>query len=172
MQHQVFLSIGSNYQRKLHLKQCYECLRQTFSDIIYSHIYQSVAVGAPAPSYYNQVICVLTTQDMIDCWHTIKNIEKDCGRIKNRRATRHLIPIDIDLLLYDSHICDTAPILPHPDMLTKTYILKPLCDLIPQKRHPVTQRTYYQHWLAIQSNTQSLASIKNLSQQKEDDLCR
>jgi 2-amino-4-hydroxy-6-hydroxymethyldihydropteridine diphosphokinase len=52
-------------------------------------------------------------------------------------------PIDLDLLDYRGEIASGGPgraILPHPRMAGRAFVLRPLADLAPDWRHPVTRR--------------------------------
>lgn len=46
--------------------------------------------------------------------------------------------IDLDLLDHDGRIAQAGPILPHPRLHERAFVLLPLRDLAPDWRHPVT----------------------------------
>lgn len=58
----------------------------------------------------------------------------------NRVRTIHWGPrtLDLDIVFYDSLVMETAElIIPHPDMHNRKFVLQPLCELAPYKRHPL-----------------------------------
>ena len=51
-------------------------------------------------------------------------------------------PIDIDILFYDDEVIDSERLtVPHPLMGEREFALVPLCEIMRQRRHPVTGRT-------------------------------
>ena len=60
------------------------------------------------------------------------------GRIRStRNAPRTL---DLDLLDYDGLVQDCPPLLPHPRIAQRGFVLVPLAEVAPHWRHPVTGR--------------------------------
>jgi 2-amino-4-hydroxy-6-hydroxymethyldihydropteridine diphosphokinase len=62
-----------------------------------------------------------------------------------RRRARSLAPrtLDLDLLLYGDARSGSALLsLPHPRMHLRRFVLAPLCELVPEARHPVLDKTY------------------------------
>ena len=51
--------------------------------------------------------------------------------------------VDLDLLAYEGVVLagPEAPILPHPRLQDRAFVLFPLRDIAPQWRHPVTRET-------------------------------
>ena len=50
--------------------------------------------------------------------------------------------LDLDILLYDDEILETEDlIIPHVEMHKREFVLKPLSEIAPYKRHPVYQKT-------------------------------
>ena len=65
---------------------------------------------------------------------------KEVERVLGREPTFHNGPrlIDIDLLLYDDlHIQDGLEV-PHPRLMERAFVLRPLVDLDPTLTHPVS----------------------------------
>ncbi|MBU6421626.1 MAG: 2-amino-4-hydroxy-6-hydroxymethyldihydropteridine diphosphokinase, partial [Gammaproteobacteria bacterium] len=87
----------------------------------------------------------------------LDDIERQCGRIRGgpRFAPRTL---DLDLLLYGDLISATPVRLPRPEILKYAYVLKPLVDLAPERRHPLTGKSFAEHWQAF-GQQQSLALV-------------
>ena len=50
--------------------------------------------------------------------------------------------LDLDLLLYDELILNTSCLtIPHPLMHTRLFVMQPLVDLVPERIHPVLNRS-------------------------------
>ena len=44
----------------------------------------------------------------------------------------------MDIVFYDDIVLDTSNLtIPHVDMQNREFVLKPLCEIAPDKRHPV-----------------------------------
>jgi SHS2 domain-containing protein len=75
-----------------------------------------------------------------------KSIERDMGRVAggDRWGPR---PIDIDLLFFGNTIIggteegDASPVVPHPRIVDRRFVLQPLADLAPSFVHPVLERS-------------------------------
>ena len=53
--------------------------------------------------------------------------------------------LDLDILLYDDEILETEDlVIPHVEMHLREFVLKPLSEIAPNKRHPIYQKTIAQ----------------------------
>lgn len=53
--------------------------------------------------------------------------------------------LDLDILLYDDAVIETDDlIIPHSEMHLRSFVLQPLCEIAPNKRHPVLKKTVSQ----------------------------
>lgn len=171
MSHRVFLSLGSNHQRAYHFMRCQQLLKTYFKPIQYSPIYASDAFGIQAAPFWNQVIHVDTSLAPAALYACLKHIECACGRTRKPQSGPVQISLDIDLLLYDKHCTDTPCPLPRAEILTRSYILKPLCDLIGSEAHPSTHKTYAEHWRRLDPKIPVLHRLTEAQLQKEPVLC-
>ena len=101
-----------------------------------SHFYKTAAVGPPQPDYINACITIETDLSPCQLLGELLAIEKQFGRVRKERwGPRSL---DLDLLLYDSHITDTPGLtIPHPRLHERPFVLIPLTDIAPRWRHPI-----------------------------------
>jgi 2-amino-4-hydroxy-6-hydroxymethyldihydropteridine diphosphokinase len=106
----------------------------------YSRWYRTAPVPvSDQPWYVNVVAEVATSLSADDLLMTLHEIEELFGRVRSVPNAPRLI--DLDLLDYRGEIA--APragraILPHPRMAERAFVLRPLADLAPAWRHPVS----------------------------------
>lgn len=89
----------------------------------------------PQPPYLNSVAlgaCELAAPDLLAL---MQQVESQLGRDRERpQAARTL---DLDLLLLGDEVRQGAPpLLPHPRMRERRFVLAPLCDVAPEWRIP------------------------------------
>jgi len=133
----VFLSLGSNLgNRAQHLQDAKDAILQNIGKIISeSSIYESEAAGFNGNDFFNQVIKIETTLLPIDLLQKTQEIEKKMGRtqrtiiVAGKPVYTNRI-IDIDILLYDDLQINTETLtIPHPRMLAREFVIKPLEEL-------------------------------------------
>jgi 2-amino-4-hydroxy-6-hydroxymethyldihydropteridine diphosphokinase len=107
-----------------------------------SRLYRSTAWPEPSdPEFVNAVISVETSLSpsvLLACLH---NIEALFGR--ERRHMNAPRTLDLDIVDYGGTVSSPGetPILPHPRLADRAFVLLPLMDVAPAWRHPVTGRT-------------------------------
>jgi 2-amino-4-hydroxy-6-hydroxymethyldihydropteridine diphosphokinase len=93
--------------------------------------------AAPGPAWFlNGVARIETNIAPTGLLDICREIERALGRDPdNRRGPRTL---DLDLLLYDDCILDEPTLtIPHPRLHRRRFVLAPLVELDPDRRHPV-----------------------------------
>ncbi len=101
-----------------------------------SSLYETVAVGGPADQrdYLNAVAAIETTLSPETLLRFTQSIETELGR---RRTTPNAPrTIDIDILLFGG-LQSSSPIIPHPRMHVRAFVLRPLADIDSTLLHPV-----------------------------------
>ena len=91
------------------------------------------------PWYENAVIEVDTDLSADRLLATLHDVEQAFGRVRTVPNAPRLI--DLDLLDFRGEIAPPRPgkaTLPHPRMAERAFVLRPLADLAPDWRHPVT----------------------------------
>ncbi len=84
---------------------------------------------------------ILTPKELLERLHIIEKLAHRERLIRWGPRT-----LDLDILLYDDLILRTDDlIIPHKDMLNRTFVLSPLCELAPDLRHPITGKTMETH---------------------------
>lgn len=133
----VYLGFGANLgDREENLRQAFRALRAFARIDAISSIYLSEPVGyREQPDFWNLVARVETELEPEPLLEALKGIERELGRsVAFRNAPRTL---DIDILLYDDAVLQTPGLtIPHPRMLERAFVLRPLLELEPELRLP------------------------------------
>lgn len=154
-EHIVYFGIGSNLERKKHIKAGIAELAQRFDHVPLriSSVYESEALGFTGPPFYNLVAVTRTQLTLSEVQQAIRDIESRYGRPPDAEkfSSRTL---DIDILMFDNCIQNekkgSEPKLPRPEILTSAFVLKPLAELAPHARHPTAGQTFSQLWKIFQ----------------------
>jgi 2-amino-4-hydroxy-6-hydroxymethyldihydropteridine diphosphokinase len=93
------------------------------------------------PSFVNSVAQVATDLTPADLLAVLHRIENEFGRTRRERNEARII--DLDLLAYGNRISaeGEVPLLPHPRLEERAFVVLPLAELVPEWRHPVSGRT-------------------------------
>jgi 2-amino-4-hydroxy-6-hydroxymethyldihydropteridine diphosphokinase len=132
----VFVGAGSNVEPRERLRAAVVALERSFGAVSCSAVFQSAAVGVPAPDYFNVAVAFDTERGADELKLELVAIETAAGRSRAEPRTA-LCPIDLDLLIYGSCV-DAQRRLPHPDILRRAFVLAPLAELAPELAHPVS----------------------------------
>jgi 2-amino-4-hydroxy-6-hydroxymethyldihydropteridine diphosphokinase len=140
----VFVSIGSNVEPERHVGKAMDLMRACFGAVTLSPIYRNKAVGFEGDDFLNAVAGFETGLDVPELKTALDGIEVRCGR---ERGAARFAPrtLDLDLLLYGQKV-DEAARLPRKEILKYAFVLKPLADIAPAERHPLTGKTYGELW--------------------------
>jgi len=102
--------------------------------------YESAPVPASdQPWYVNGVVRLQTALEPPVLLAAMLAAERDLGRL--RGAANAARTVDLDLLDYAGRVSasgDPDPLLPHPRLAERAFVVLPLLDLVPDWRHPVT----------------------------------
>lgn len=139
----AYLLIGGNTgDRKGYLDQAIAAIEQQAGVVVrQSRIYETAAWGkTDQPAFLNQCLLLQTRLDPEALLECLLQIETGLGRLRTEKYGPRTI--DIDILLYDQLICQTARLtLPHPELPGRRFALTPLQELAPRLKHPVLQKT-------------------------------
>ncbi|EEQ39258.1 dihydropteroate synthase [Clavispora lusitaniae] len=156
-QHTVYVAFGSNegsptanIARALQLINDHP---QMHVDAV-SALYVSKPMYVTAQSDFYNGVARVVVRDMAphDVLSALKHIEyNELSRVKvvdNGPRT-----IDLDIVLYGKACVNTQDlIVPHRAMLSRTFVLAPLCELLPPDFvHPVTAEPVHDHWAKLRA---------------------
>lgn len=153
---QVFVSIGSNIDKKKNVHTAIHELNSSYAPLTPSRVYESEAVGFPSENFYNLVVGFDTDVSVQNVLARLANIENACGRQRsgNNHEARTL---DIDLLLYGNltkHDGDTH--VPRCEIYRYAFVLLPLAEIAPEVKHPETGITFGEMWRNFSDRNQKL----------------
>ncbi|HEX8237612.1 MAG TPA: 2-amino-4-hydroxy-6-hydroxymethyldihydropteridine diphosphokinase [Abditibacteriaceae bacterium] len=129
----AYLALGSNIGDRLdNLRQA--CVRLGKSSELQiearSRIYETQSVEGGGPDdFLNACVRVQTSLSPMQLLHCIRHIEYAMGRPQPPRHGPRLI--DIDILLFGEETIDTPELqVPHPRMVRRAFVLRPLSDVL------------------------------------------
>jgi 2-amino-4-hydroxy-6-hydroxymethyldihydropteridine diphosphokinase len=147
MHNSIFVGVGANLTHER-----YGAPQQTLLAALDELRYRGVQIRrlspwyrtAPVPPsgqpwYVNAVAEVASDLSADALLAELHAVEAEFGR--RRTVPNAARPIDLDLLDYHGEIAPGGPgraTLPHPRMIGRAFVLRPLADLAPGWRHPVT----------------------------------
>lgn len=148
-----YVSLGSNINPLHNLLSAIDTLHTEYTPLQCSPIYKSKAVGFQGSDFMNAVIGLTTAASTESVFKSLKAIEQQHGR---RRTTEKFNnrTLDLDLLLFNQIVTQQPCTLPHPEILTQAYVLKPLADIAPHLKHPTRHSTMQALWSSFSPSTQ------------------
>ncbi len=141
----AFLGLGTNLgDREENLKKAIENISAFAGEVMsFSQIYETEPWGFRSEDhFFNMVIQIKTSLKPVDLLKHLLKIEIQMGRVRGTEKYSSRI-IDIDILLYENEIINKPYLkVPHPMIQERKFVLVPLCDIAPEKIHPVIKKTF------------------------------
>lgn len=142
--HTAYIALGSNMGDKKgyldfaveRLRDQRDCQVTAVSDYLVTAPYG----GVEQDDFLNGALelrTLLEPEELLDVLH---EIEQEANRVREI----HWGPrtLDLDILLYDDLVLDTPGLhIPHMEMHLRDFVLLPLAQIAPWKRHPLTKQT-------------------------------
>lgn len=156
----VYLSLGSNIEPERHLRAAIDALQLEFGNLLVSSVYRTEAVGFDGPDFLNMAVGFDTGRTPQDLDRWLHALEDSNGRRRDvdRYSSRTL---DIDIVLFGDLIVDGPGHLQIPrDELNQVFVLKPLAEIAPEARHPLSGTRVAELWNAHPDKDQPLARVK------------
>ena len=143
----VCLSLGSNRgEREVFLRRAFDRLRDhpRIDDIAVSGIYESAPLYlSDQPDFLNIAVECAANIEPFSLLKLVARIEKELGRKRVIRNGPRVI--DIDILFFGDQVIRSPELeIPHPRMQERRFVLQPLAELCPKRKHPVLKKTVRQ----------------------------
>ena len=91
---------------------------------------------------------LLTPHELLELLH---RIEQEAGRKRIRRWGPRTL--DLDIIFYGDRIIEEDDLcIPHIDMQNREFVLGPMCEIAPHKRHPVLKETMTEMLVKLKGN--------------------
>lgn len=136
----TYLSLGSNEGNKLeNLQKAIDLIAEKIGAVQkISSVYQTAAWGFESDDFYNICVQVATGLNPENLLKSIHEIEQNLGRKRSKKGEYIARTLDIDVLLFDNEIIFSKElIVPHKDMLNRTFVMVPLAEIAPNLIHPI-----------------------------------
>ena len=161
----AYIALGSNLgDRKANLDGAIQALRDTpgITVLAVSSYHETEPVGGPPGQgkYLNTAAQIETTLSPEALLKVLLDTEQRFGRVRGEaNAPRTL---DLDLLLYGVLIrSDGDPIVPHPRMHERLFVLAPLTEIASFARHPVLDKSIVELWEVAAHASKALVSVSD-----------
>ena len=153
----VYVSLGSNINRKYHITAALNALDVLFSPLIVSGAYDCQPVGFDGDNFLNLVVGFDTSYSVAELSEVLRKIEDDNNRKRTgpKFSSRTL---DLDILTYGDAIGVIAGIaLPRGEIIENAFVLWPLSDVAKDELHPQLNKSYKTLWQEYDKSSQSLS---------------
>jgi len=138
----VYLGLGSNLgDRMTNLRQAVTALAGFAAIEACSRVYETAPLYlTDQPAFLNMAVRIRTELAPTILLATLKDIERELGRVAGTRWGPRLI--DLDILLYDGVVLHEERLeIPHPRLAERRFALAPLADIGAAAAHPLARRT-------------------------------
>lgn len=142
--HCAYLGLGSNLgDKKAHLDQAVKALNEIRGcqvEKVSSYLVTAPYGGVEQDDFLNACLKLktfLSPQELLDRMHEIE-------QAAHRERLIHWGPrtLDLDILMYDDLVMESDTlIIPHVELHKRSFVLKPLSEIAPNKRHPILKKT-------------------------------
>lgn len=142
--HTAYVAFGSNMgDKKKYLDNAIQGLRD-MKEIVVEKVSEYLVTepygDVEQDEFLNgalRVRTLLSPEELLDRLHVLE-------QAADRKRIIHWGPrtLDLDIIFYDDLICEEDDLcIPHIEMHKRSFVLKPLEEIAPYKRHPVTGKT-------------------------------
>lgn len=151
----AYVALGSNLgDKEQNIRRALELMEHHGIQVIHvSPLITTEPYGVTdQPEFLNGAAEVEWPGDAESLLHTLLAIELEMGRQRKRHWGER--NIDLDLLLFgDQQLHTDDLVLPHPDMVNRSFVLEPLAAIAPQAVHPALHRTIGELWRELRQKS-------------------
>lgn len=151
----VYIALGSNLgDRTENLRLAREQIEAPDLRVLRtSSIYETAPRDVEnQPWFLNQVLECETDLFPRQLLGRLQKIERAMGR--KRTIAKGPREIDLDIVLFGNAVVKAPELeIPHPRMMERRFVLEPLAELVPEKKHPGTRKTMREMLAAVAGQT-------------------
>ncbi|MFH0922311.1 MAG: 2-amino-4-hydroxy-6-hydroxymethyldihydropteridine diphosphokinase [Fibrobacterota bacterium] len=142
----AYLGLGSNLgDRSGHIRKAVAQIEERGLGTVLrqSKLYETEPVDcAEGGAFINCAIEIMTDLEPHTLLKGLHAVEAELGRVRKPDQKNAPRTLDIDILLYDFIVLnEKGLVLPHPWILDRLFVLKPLLDIRPELFHPLAQKS-------------------------------
>ena len=146
MKHRVYFSLGTNLgDRTANLDGAIAAMKDKIGALVKcsSYIHSEPWGFSSDNSFLNAAAIFDTSLAPLPLLRITQDIERQLGRsTKSHDGIYSDRVIDIDILFYDNLVLSTPELtIPHPLMAQRDFVLRPLAEIAPRKKHPLLGKT-------------------------------
>lgn len=154
--HRAYIAVGSNLgDKEAYIRQGIQVLNDNEDCVVerVSELIRTKPYGVEEqPDFLNGMIEMRTLLFPEELLKTLQQVEQEAKR--ERKIHWGPRTLDLDIIFYDDCVVDKEMLqIPHPDMANREFVLKPLAEIAPCLRHPLTKKT-------VQQMLEELSGIK------------
>ncbi len=136
----VYIALGSNEGNRLALLQkAIDKIQKKVGEVLQiSPVYETAAWGFEGNAFFNACIEVSSRFAPEEVLRLLLQIEIEMGRERESGKGYQNRPIDLDILLFEEERFSSEVLqIPHPEMLNRNFVLRPLVAIAADVKHPV-----------------------------------
>jgi len=155
----VYVAAGSNVEPEKNLARALDELEERFGALAISPAYRNPPVGFAGEDFINLVVGLRTADSPAQVKEKLERIETNCGRPRDapKWAPRTM---DLDILLFGDLVSDEPGLkIPRPDLIKRPYMLRPIADIAPDVRHPISGKTMRELWESFEGDAHSMVEV-------------
>lgn len=152
MKKQAWIALGGNIgDRESYLRRALMMMEER--DIVpikISSFYETKAFGKTDQDDFINAVCIVETEyDAEKLLQELLQIESALERVRTVRWGPRTI--DLDILFFEDEIIQTELLtVPHKEMEKRKFVLQPLAEIHPEKRHPISGKTVQEMLFALE----------------------
>lgn len=117
-----------------------------------SDIMATPALGPAGRRFANAAVLLRSSLIPDELLRELKQLEHTFGRRAGKRWGARVL--DLDIILWSEGAWHSSRlVIPHPEFRTRSFVLRPLADIVPLWRDPLTHRTVRQLARAVDRRT-------------------
>ncbi len=167
----VYIGIGSNIDKQIHIPQVIDELAAEFGEIQVSPIYQTSAEGFSGDDFYNLVVGVDTDMSPYQMRQYLRELEASHDRVRDSKNQFISRTLDLDQLMYGTkQINQDGVHVPSSDITNYPIVLKPLVDIAGEVIHPTLRMSLARLWQRFDKTDLEMKLVELIDQRPANNI--